>query len=147
MRKQRKQIGGWCREHNSSKPCVKCIKSRAMTDKPKESAEDILIEFVPKLKLSQKDYARLIAAFGSCAQSLLSAKLKEKDEEIKQAYIDGTNACHKAFQPLLKSALKEQREICAKKIKDGYNLDPAPFNKVNMMVEEDILNAPSPPIK
>ena len=40
------------------------------------------------------------------------ASIQCKESE-KKAYIDGTNACHKAFQPLLKSALKAQREICA----------------------------------
>ena len=36
--------------------------------------------------------------------------------EIEKAYIDGTNSCHKAFQPLLKSALKEQREETIKNL-------------------------------
>ena len=50
-------------------------------------------------------------------------------------------------QSLLKEKLKEQREICAKIIKDSYNLDSIPnSNRVNDMVEEDILNAPEPKI-
>lgn len=41
--------------------------------------------------------------------------------------------------------LKQQREICAEKIKGGYNLDPLPIsNRVNEMVYDDIINAPSP---
>ena len=79
----------------------------------KISAEETLIEFVPKLKLSEKHYARLIAAMGNYA----SVKCKE------------------------------QRKIIAKKIKDGYNFDTIPnSNRVNEMVQDDILDAPEPKI-
>ena len=43
-------------------------------------------------------------------------------------------------------ACEKQRIICADRIKDGYNLDPEPFNKVNELVYDDILYAPQPKI-
>ena len=51
-----------------------------MTDQPEQSAEDVLIEFVPKLKLSQKHYARLIAAMKSYANQEVKKACKELRE-------------------------------------------------------------------
>ena len=68
---------------------------------------------------------------------------------IKVAIIGiGTPLMPKTYtESELRKKLKEQREICAKIIKDGYNLDSIPnSNRVNDMVEEDILNAPEPKI-
>lgn len=49
-----------------------------MTDQPEQSAEDVLIEFVPKLKLSQKHYARLIAAMNSYANQEVKKACKHQ---------------------------------------------------------------------
>ena len=71
-------------------------------------------------------------------------------KETDQEYIDNYSGtfmliCTLHAQSKLKEACKAQRKICAKKIKDGYNLDPMPnSNRVNDMVEEDILTAPEP---
>ena len=72
------------------------------------------------------------------AQSLL----KEKDKEIKKAYIDGTDSCHKAFQPLLKSALKHQRYLCADEIK----YDPEVESTIIDDFKDSVLNAQEPKI-
>lgn len=110
MRKQRKQIGGWCREHNRSRPCTKCVdplgrdytisdpedvsrfeaeleKTEAMTDKPKESAELIARQFAVKAihedKLNVKN------------PSILAKLLNEWG---KKCWIEGTHAAHRAFK-------------------------------------------------
>ena len=69
----------------------------------------------------------------SFANEYASQECKEAE---KKAYIDGTNACHKAFRPLLKSALKEQRELCAKAVPARMNI---PIN-----IKISVRNAPSP---
>ena len=58
----------------------------------------------------------------------------------KQAYIAGTNSCHEAFQPLLKSALKHQRYLCADEIK----YDPEVESSISYDFKDSVINAPQP---
>ncbi len=65
-----------------------------MSDKTQnKTAEEVLIEFVPNLKLSEKHYSRLIGAIKSYAK-----------EEVKKA-------------------CKAQREICADEIEDDTEVE------------------------
>ncbi len=93
-----------------------------MRDKEKEIS-DILTEFLPELKLSEKDYARLIGAFGAYKHQppLPSAGAKEKTEDQIWSGIMMYGWDRKRFENELKDYAQSFAQVSEKYLYDKAN--------------------------
>lgn len=84
----------------------------------------VISKHLPLAQALQLDKLRelIINHAKSYANQEVKKACKEQDKEIRKAYIDGTDSCHKAFQPLLKSELIRFDKWCETRPHEDYNL-------------------------